>query len=72
MLLEDVADWKDRITPWVEGLGYQNCFISAAFIGLACSLVFLVMIKWGKNFRVHSQTKYWSIVAENWEKGMGH
>ncbi|KAL2814825.1 MFS general substrate transporter [Aspergillus granulosus] len=60
------------ITPWVQDLGYQNCFISAAFVGLACSLVFLVMVKWGKTFRVHSRVKYWSIVVENWEKGMGH
>ncbi|KAL3465341.1 MFS general substrate transporter [Aspergillus heterothallicus] len=60
------------ITPWVQDLGYQNCFISAAFVGLACSLVFLAMVKWGKKFRVQSRTKYWSIVVENWEKGMGH
>jgi serine/threonine kinase 16 len=30
------------------------------------------MIKWGKRFRVQSRTKYWRIVVENWEKGMGH
>ncbi|KAL2798149.1 MFS general substrate transporter [Aspergillus keveii] len=60
------------ITPWVQDLGYQNCFISAAFVGLACSLVFLAMVKWGKRFRVQSRTKYWRIVVENWEKGMGH
>ncbi|KAL2862096.1 kinase-like domain-containing protein [Aspergillus pseudodeflectus] len=60
------------ITPWVQDLGYQNCFISAAFVGLACSLVFLAMVKWGKTFRVQSRTKYWRIVVENWEKGMGH
>ncbi|KAL2854267.1 kinase-like domain-containing protein [Aspergillus pseudoustus] len=60
------------ITPWVQNLGYQNCFISAAFVGLACSLVFLAMVKWGKTFRAQSRTKYWSIVVENWEKGMGH
>ncbi|KAJ0421069.1 kinase-like domain-containing protein [Aspergillus carlsbadensis] len=60
------------ITPWVQDLGYQNCFVSAAFVGLACSLVFLAMVKWGKTFRVRSRTKYWRIVVENWEKGMGH
>ncbi|KAI9373189.1 MFS general substrate transporter [Aspergillus egyptiacus] len=60
------------ITPWFQNLGYQNCFISAAFVGLACSAVFLPMIKWGKMFRVRSQKKYWSLVVENWEKGMGH
>ncbi|KAJ5585724.1 hypothetical protein N7450_005511 [Penicillium hetheringtonii] len=60
------------ITPWIENMGYQNCFISAAFIGLACALTFLVMIKFGKSIRVNSREKYWQIVGENWEKGMGH
>ncbi len=60
------------ITPWIDNMGYQNCFISAAFIGMACAAVFLVMIKWGKSFRVRSREKYWQIVQENWEKGMGH
>ncbi|KAL4913820.1 kinase-like protein [Aspergillus aurantiobrunneus] len=60
------------ITPRVEGLGYQNCFISAAFVGMACSAVFLVMVRWGKMFRLRSRKKYWSVVVENWEKGMGH
>ncbi|KAL5337845.1 kinase-like domain-containing protein [Aspergillus crustosus] len=60
------------ITPWVEDLGYQNCFISAAFVGLACSSVFLVMVKWGKSFRARSQRRYWALIEENWEKGMGH
>ncbi|EYE95984.1 putative MFS transporter [Aspergillus ruber CBS 135680] len=60
------------ITPWVDNLGYQNCFISAAFIGMACSTVFLIMMKWGKKFRELSREQYWDIVVENWEKGMGH
>ncbi|KAI9044559.1 putative MFS transporter [Aspergillus affinis] len=60
------------ITPWINNLGYQNCFISAAFIGMACSAVFLVMIRWGKTFRTRSREKYWKLVEENWEKGMSH
>ncbi|KAF7595834.1 hypothetical protein BBP40_004646 [Aspergillus hancockii] len=60
------------ITPWINGLGYQNCFISAAFIGMACSAVFLVMIKWGKTLRMRSREKYWDQVVENGEKGMTH
>ncbi|BDD57830.1 hypothetical protein MAP00_003159 [Monascus purpureus] len=60
------------ITPWVDNMGYQNCFISAAFIGMACSAAFLIMIKWGKTFRMRSRETYWKIVLENWEKGMGH
>ncbi|KAF2024533.1 MFS general substrate transporter [Setomelanomma holmii] len=50
------------ITPWLRNLGYQNCFLSAAFVGLAASSVFLVMIKFGKGMRVRSSGKYWSIV----------
>ncbi|KAJ5591806.1 uncharacterized protein N7459_002175 [Penicillium hispanicum] len=60
------------ITPWVDNLGYQNCFISAAFIGMACAAVFLVMVKYGKACRIRSREKYWRIVQENWEHGMGH
>jgi MFS family permease len=51
------------ITPWLTNLGYQNCFISAAFIGMAASLVFLFMIKFGKTFRAKSAARYYEIVA---------
>ncbi|KAH7413826.1 major facilitator superfamily domain-containing protein [Phaeosphaeria sp. MPI-PUGE-AT-0046c] len=50
------------ITPWITNLGYQNCFLSAAFVGLAASSVFLVMIKFGKGLRARSSSKYWNIV----------
>ncbi|KAI4635906.1 hypothetical protein J4E83_000860 [Alternaria metachromatica] len=50
------------ITPWLTDLGYQNCFISAAFVGMAASAVFLVMIKYGKGMRVKSSSRYYSIV----------
>ncbi|KAF2626629.1 MFS general substrate transporter [Macroventuria anomochaeta] len=56
------------ITPWVTNMGYQNCFISAAFIGLACVSTFLIMIKYGKTLRKRSSDKYWSIVGA----GGGH
>ena len=51
-------------------MGYQNCFISAAFIGMACASVFFVMFKFGKTFRERSREQYWKLVQENWEKGM--
>jgi MFS family permease len=50
------------ITPWLTNLGYQNCFVSAAFVGLAASSVFLIMITFGKRLRVRSSSRYWSIV----------
>ncbi|KAE8830574.1 hypothetical protein PTNB85_07161 [Pyrenophora teres f. teres] len=50
------------ITPWLRDMGYQNCFISAAFVGMAASAVFLVMIKYGKSMRIRSSNKYYSLV----------
>ena len=60
------------ITPWVDNLGLQNAFISAAFIAMAAASVFLVMIVWGKMFRERSRETYWKIVTENSKRGMGH
>ncbi|KAH6886891.1 putative MFS transporter [Thelonectria olida] len=51
------------ITPWLTNLGYQNCFISAAFVGMAASSVFFVMIKYGKTLRVRSASKYQKLVS---------
>ncbi|KAK0384819.1 hypothetical protein NLU13_7297 [Sarocladium strictum] len=53
------------VTPWLTNLGTQNCFISAAFIGLAASSAFLIMVKFGKGFRVRSADKYFAIVDKN-------
>lgn len=52
------------ITPWIDNLGYQNCFISAAFIGLVVCLVFAVMVKWGKAFRRQRSAAYWELAAK--------
>jgi hypothetical protein len=60
------------ITPWLTNLGIRNCFISAAFVGLAASSAFLVMIKLGKGFRVRSKTQYWGLVRKNIENGVAH
>jgi hypothetical protein len=43
-------------------MGYQNCFISAAFVGMAASAVFFVMIKYGKVLRARSASRYFEIV----------
>lgn len=50
------------ITPWLTNLGYQNCFISAAFVGMTASSMFLIMVKFGKQLRTKSASKYWSLV----------
>lgn len=60
------------ITPWLDALGYQNCFISVAFVGLAVCSVFLFMIKFGKTFREASRVKYWDEVRIRIQKGLVH
>ncbi|KAI1135859.1 putative MFS transporter [Hypoxylon sp. FL0543] len=60
------------ITPWLDNLGYQNCFISVAFVGLAICCVFLVMIKWGKKFREMKRVDYWREVKKRIDLGLVH
>ncbi|KAG9235562.1 major facilitator superfamily domain-containing protein [Amylocarpus encephaloides] len=60
------------ITPWLTDLGYQNCFISAAMIALASSLVFLIFVKWGKGMRISSKDRYWRMVKESEAMGVSH
>ncbi|KAG4430758.1 hypothetical protein IFR05_013759 [Cadophora sp. M221] len=60
------------VTPWILHLGVQNTFISAAFISMATSLVFLVMIKWGKQFREMGKLRYWRYVAQGKALGLSH
>lgn len=60
------------ITPWLDALGYQNCFISVAFVGLAVCSVFLVMIKFGKGLREDSRENYWEEVRIRIDKGLVH
>ena len=60
------------ITPWLTDLGYQNCFISAAFVGLTASAVFLIMIWKGKYFRERYRVKYWQLVKSHVDMGMVH
>ncbi|OQU98973.1 hypothetical protein CLAIMM_04681 [Cladophialophora immunda] len=52
------------LTPWLD-MGYQNCFISAAFIGMVACSVFIIMIFFGKKFRTQSADKYWKIVRSD-------
>ncbi|KAI6084308.1 putative MFS transporter [Hypoxylon rubiginosum] len=60
------------ITPWLENLGYQNCFISVAFVGLGICSVYLVMIKWGKTFREMKRVSYWREVKKRIDLGLVH
>lgn len=60
------------ITPWLDNSGTEDCFISAAFIGLAASSVFLVLVWKGKELREKSRERYWRLVRKNLEKGTLH
>ncbi|PSR75284.1 major facilitator superfamily domain-containing protein [Coniella lustricola] len=60
------------ITPWLKNLGYQNCFISVAFVGLVVCALFLVMVKYGKTLRERSRVQYWAEVRLRMEKGLVH
>lgn len=53
------------ITPWVVDMGYQNAFILAAFAGLAQVMTFLVVVKWGKSWRIRTKDRYFKYVRES-------
>jgi hypothetical protein len=60
------------ITPWVTDMGLQNCFITAAFVGLAQVCTVFVMIRYGKSLRkasVERYAKYLDVMAKS---GMVH
>lgn len=50
------------ITPWLDGLGLQNCFISVAFVALAICSIYLPVIKYGKPLRAAKRELYWEEV----------
>lgn len=50
------------ITPWLDGLGLQNCFISVAFVALAICALFLPIIFIGKRLRNLKRESYWKEV----------
>ncbi|CAK7215376.1 hypothetical protein SBRCBS47491_002464 [Sporothrix bragantina] len=50
------------VTPWVDNLGAQNTFLMAGVIAFATTLVFLVMIVWGKKMRIAGAPAYWKYI----------
>jgi hypothetical protein len=60
------------ITPWVTDMGLQNCFIMAAFVGLAQVFTVFPMIRWGKALRAKSVPRYGKYVEEMARSGMVH
>lgn len=51
------------ITPWIEGVGLRDCFISVSFLSLFFTSTFIPMIFWGKPLRKWSADRYWRYVA---------
>lgn len=60
------------LTPWVDGLGYQNAFLVAAFAGMAQVATFFAFVKWGKGMRRASADRYAKYVAQMAESGIIH
>lgn len=60
------------ITPWIVNTGVKNCFIAACFISLGCIMTFLIMVKFGKQWRDATKKPYWGYVQEALDKGMAH
>ncbi|KAK2765221.1 hypothetical protein FQN54_008920 [Arachnomyces sp. PD_36] len=50
------------ITPWVEGQGVRNCFITVGMVSLACTGSFLLIVLFGKRLRRLSRGRYWEYV----------
>ncbi|KAI5206942.1 hypothetical protein E4T38_03652 [Aureobasidium subglaciale] len=50
------------VTPWVQGLGVQNCFITAAAVSIVTSTMAFVFLKWGEKFRECSAASYYNLV----------
>jgi hypothetical protein len=46
-------------------MGYQNTFVTAAMVGLAIYLSFLIVVKFGKSWRRASTVPYWRYVESS-------
>lgn len=53
------------VTPWVDNMGAQNTFLVAGVIAFVTTLVFLIMIVWGKKMRMAGAATYWKFVEES-------
>lgn len=60
------------ITPWVQDMGLQNCFITAAFVGMAQVATIFGIMRYGKELRVKSIPRYGRYVEEMAKSGMLH
>jgi hypothetical protein len=52
------------VTPWIDNTGAQHTFLAAGLIAFVTTLVFLIMIFWGKKMRQATAPAYWKFVEE--------
>ncbi|KAG1843334.1 hypothetical protein DFJ58DRAFT_38686 [Suillus subalutaceus] len=45
-------------------MSFRSCELPAGFVGLAITMTFLIVIKWGKSWRIASRKRYWGYVAD--------
>ncbi|GAB1725340.1 hypothetical protein NU195Hw_g4088t1 [Hortaea werneckii] len=50
------------ITPWIDGMGLVDAFVTAAMVGLACAATICLLIWKGKEMRARSRKTYWRLV----------
>ncbi|CAD0096696.1 unnamed protein product [Aureobasidium mustum] len=60
------------INPWIDGMGTQNTFITAAMIAFVLNSTMFVVIAFGRRLREHSARRYWTYVEKARAKGLGH
>jgi len=46
------------LAPWIAGLGLHGCFTSVGCLALALNLTTVLMIIWGKTFRIMCADRY--------------
>ncbi|KAL3446019.1 putative MFS transporter [Aspergillus insuetus] len=60
------------ITPWVDGMGVRDCFVTAACVSFVASLLWIPMTWWGKRFRRRSQESYQRLLEGQATLGVVH
>ena len=50
------------VSPWIDGMGLVDAFITAAMVGLACAATTCLLIWKGKGMRARSKKTYLTLV----------
>ncbi|RMZ16756.1 hypothetical protein D0860_00893 [Hortaea werneckii] len=53
------------ISPWIDGMGLVDAFVTAAMVGLACAATICLLIWKGKEMRARSKGTYWGLVERH-------